>query len=192
MQHPELRQLALLAGGDLPWWQRYHWSLHTRNCESCRQQIEALQETRDFVADTVDILPAFVDWDRLSADMRANIQVGLEAGEAIRPREPARLGLDWRPAFALAALTLVVLSGWYLNVNRQNIYHLPSASVEAGDARVESGSEGIALTRGGGRMTVMQPKAQPVSYSVNSTGAVSARTIDTETGQVTISHVYLD
>ena len=192
MQHPDLRQLALLAGGDLPWWQRYHFSLHTGHCESCRQQLEALQETRDFVADTVDILPAFVDWDRLSADMRANIQVGLEAGEAIRPREPARLGLDWRPAFALAALTLVVLSGWYLNINRQNIYHLPSASVEVGDARVESGSEGIVLTRGGGRMTVMQPKAQPVSYSVNSTGAVSARTIDTETGQVTISHVYLD
>ena len=192
MQHPAQRQLALLAGGELPWWQRYPWSLHTRNCESCREELEALRETRHFVAGTVSSLPAFVDWDRLAAEMRANIQVGLEAGEAIRPREPAALHLDWRPAFALTALTLVVLTGWFLNINRQKIYHLPAASVEAGDARVESGSDGIVLTRGGGRMTVMQPKAQAVSYSVNSTGAVSARTIDTETGQVTISHVYLD
>jgi len=190
--HPELRQLALLAGGELPWWQRYRWSLHTRSCEHCRQELEALRDAREFTVAAHSSLPAFVDWDRLAADMRANIQVGLEAGEAIRPREPAKLRLDWRPAFALAALTLVVLTGWYLNINRRNLYHLPAASVEAGDARVESGTDGIVLTRGGGRMTVMQPKTQAVSYSVNSTGAVSARTIDTETGQVTISHVYLD
>ena len=192
MPHPDLRQLALLAGGDLPWWQRYRLSLHTRNCESCRQEIEALDESRSFVVENTESLPGFVDWDRLAGEMRANIQVGLEAGEAIRPREPAGLRLDWRPAFALTALTLVVLTGWYLNINRHNIYRLPAASVEAGDARVESGSDGIVLTRGGGRLTVMQPKAQAVSYSVNSTGAVSARTIDTETGQVTISHVYLE
>lgn len=192
MLHPDLRNLALLAGGELPWWQHYRWSFHTRNCENCRQEIEALAESRAFVAENTASLPAFVDWDRLAADMRANIQVGLEAGEAIRPREPVGLRLDWRPAFALTALTLVVLTGWYLNINRQNIYRLPSASLEAGDARVESGSDGIMLTRGGGRMTVMQPKTQAVSYSVNSTGAVSARTIDSETGQVTISHVYLD
>lgn len=192
MSHPDLRQLALLAGGDLPWWQRLRCSLHTRKCATCSQELAALADSRDFVAQNNATLPAFVDWDRLAGEMRANIQLGLEAGEAIRPREPARLSLDWRPTFALAALTLVVLTGWYLNINRRNLYHLPAASVEAGDARVESGSDGIILTRGGGRMTVMQPKAQAVSYSVNSTGAVSARTIDTETGQVTISHVYLD
>ena len=190
--HPHLRQLALLAGGELPWWQRYRWSFHTRNCESCRQELESLEQTRAFVAENTATLPAYVDWDRLAGEMRANIQLGLEAGEAIRPRETAGMRLDWRPAFALAALTLVVLTGWYLKINRHGIYHLPAASVEAGGARVESGSEGIMLTSGGGRMTVMQPKAQAVSYSVNSTGAVSARTIDTETGQVTISHVYLD
>jgi hypothetical protein len=192
MQHPDLRTLALLAGGELPWWQRLRVTLHVRNCENCQQELEALQDSRSFIAETAHALPAFVDWDCLAADMRANIQVGLEAGEAIRPREATVLSLDWRPAFAIAALTLVILTGWYLNINRRNIYQLPAASVEAGDARVESGTDGIVLTRGGGRMTVMQPKAQPVSYSVNSTGAVSARTIDSETGQVTISHVYLD
>ncbi len=192
MPHPDLRQLALLAGGELPWWLHYRCAWHTRTCESCRQELEALQHTRTFVADVTPSLPPFVDWDRLSADMRANIQVALEAGEAIRPREPAGLRLDWRPAFALAALTLVILTGWYLNINRKNLYRLPAASVEAGDARIESGSDGLVLTRGGGRLTVMQPKAQAVSYSVDSTGSVSARTIDTETGQVTISNVYLD
>lgn len=192
MQHPDLRQLALLAGGELPWWRRTMLSFHTRRCEHCRQELEALEETRDFVTNAVPELPAFVDWDRLASEMRANIQVGLEAGEAIRPREAAPLRLDWRPAFALAALTLVILTGWYLNINRRQIYRLPEASLEAGDARVESGSDGIVLTRGGGRMTVMQPKTEAVSYSVNATGAVSARAIDTETGQVTISHVYLD
>ncbi|MBY0504673.1 MAG: hypothetical protein K2X03_12235 [Bryobacteraceae bacterium] len=185
--------MALLAGGDLPWWQRLRWSRHTRQCESCRRELEALSASRDFIGANHASLPAFVDWDRLAGEMRANIQLGLEAGEAIRPREAAPLRLDWRPAFALAALTLVVLTGWYLNVNRRNLYHLPAASVEAGDARIESGPDGLMLTRGGGRMTVMQPAAQAVSYSVNSTGAaMSARTIDTETGQVTISHVYLD
>ncbi len=192
MQHPDLRQLALLAGGELPWWRRTLLSFHTRRCEQCRMELEALEETRDFVTNAVPELPAFVDWDRLASEMRANIQVGLEAGEAIRPREAAPLRLDWRPAFALAALTLVILTGWYLNINRRQIYRLPEASLEAGDARVESGSDGIVLTRGGGRMTVMQPKTEAVSYSVNATGAVSARAIDTETGQVTISHVYLD
>ena len=51
--HPHLRQLALLAGGELPWWQRYRWAFHTRNCESCRQELEAFEHTRAFVAENV-------------------------------------------------------------------------------------------------------------------------------------------
>lgn len=189
-QHPDVRDLALLAGGELPLWRRWRLERHVRNCDTCQAEYEALAGVRREFARDVNQLPAGLDWSRLEFEMRANIRVGLAAGDAIRPPE-ASSAWDWRASFAVAALATVVITGWFLG-RQGRISGAPAASVQAGYAMAQSGREGIELKqRSGAVMTLMSPAARPVSYSVNTEGGLSARSVD-ESGQITISHVQID
>lgn len=188
--HPDVRDLALLAGGELPFWKKWHVRRHVRECADCEAEFEAMSHTRAGFARSAGELPAGLDWDRLEFEMRANIRVGLAAGDAIRPQvAPARW--DWRAGFAVAALATVVVTGWMLG--RQNrVNNSPVASVQAGYAMAQSGREGIELKQQSGAvLTLMAPATRPVSYSVDTEGALSARSVD-EAGQITISHVQVD
>ena len=189
-QHPDVRELALLAGGDLPWWRKWQLTRHAKGCADCQAELGALKDVRREFARAASELPAGLDWQRLEFEMRANIRVGLAAGEAIRPREIAGRW-DWRAGFAVAALATVVVTGWFLG--RQNrVSTAPVASVQAGYAMAQSGSEGIEWKqRSGAVLTLMAPAARPVSYTVNTEGGLSARAVD-EAGQITISHVQID
>ena len=189
-QHPDVRELALLAGGDLPVWRKWQVNRHVKNCAECQAELEAMTDTRQGFAVDANKLPPGLDWNRLEFEMRANIRVGLAAGDAIRPRE-APAHWDWRAGFAVAALATVVITGWFLG-RQGRTSGLPVASVQAGYAMAQSGREGIELKqRSGAVMTLMAPGARPVSYSVNTEGGLSARSVD-EAGQITISHVQID
>lgn len=198
MRHPDERQIALYAGREAGWFERLSIGRHVAGCSSCRARAEAFRRDRDAIREEAAELPADLNWDRLAAEMTANIRVGLEAGECVsgtssRPRLPA-----WRPAFAAAALAMVLVSGWYLNTPAEQRTSLargvqriwkrtpvfePGISLEATRA-------GIQVSENGSAMTMMHPGSAPSVVVVSARGSLRARYVDDDTGQVTITNVY--
>jgi hypothetical protein len=133
-------------------------------------------------------MPAEVNWNRLAAEMRGNIRVGLAAGECVGPAEPEQTRLGWRIAATLAPITLVVLIGWWLQPSRPSLTALPEA-----EGIVLGATAGAIELRQGNRVLSLQhPVVGDVTYTVNVQGTLRARYVDSETGQVTINHVYAE
>jgi len=102
-QHPSEADLALLAGGDCGAFARFRLNRHLQDCGECQAKVA------DFVAlrEETALLPEpALNWDLLAAEMRANIHLGLEAGECIRTRQPAR---SWNPRVAIAFASLLLV-----------------------------------------------------------------------------------
>jgi anti-sigma factor ChrR (cupin superfamily) len=203
--HVKDADLALYAAGDLRLWQRAAVHLHVRNCESCRGIVEEFRADGRALRDAAGGLPEGLDWARLSAEMTANIRVGLAAGECVAPRGHARklIPSSWRP-MALASLVTAMLAvllagGWWLNVPTQetqalsramrSIWHGRSAMPEERGPVIEASSEGIELRKDGGALGVSQDAAKLVSVSVSTQGSASANYVDLDTGQVTVTSV---
>jgi len=75
MKHPNQATLALHAGGDLGFFARWRTERHLAQCDRCRDEVDAFVATREIIPDLAEIpeLP----WNRLAAEMRANIRLGL-------------------------------------------------------------------------------------------------------------------
>ena len=86
MTHPNQATLALHAGGDLGLWARWKTQRHLSKCDLCRDEVAAFTGVREILPELVEIPE--VPWNRLAAEMRANIRLGLEAGECVRDRRP--------------------------------------------------------------------------------------------------------
>lgn len=208
-RHVKETDLALFASGDLSLWQRAGVHLHVRQCERCREAVKEFRADARALRDAAAQLPEGVDWVRLSAEMTANIRVGLEAGECVAPRRlrksiPASIPERWRPV-ALASGVAVVLSAvlvgaWWLNVPAQDtqalnramhsIWHGRQAVADERGAVIEASSEGIELRKDGGALGVSQDAARLMTVSVSTQGSASAHYVDQDTGQVTITSVY--
>jgi anti-sigma factor ChrR (cupin superfamily) len=208
-RHVRETDLALYASGDVSLWQRAAIHLHVRHCERCREAVSEFRADARALRDASAGLPEGVDWTRLSAEMTANIRVGLEAGECVAPRKlrkaiPASIPERWRPvalASAVAAMLTVMLTGaWWLNVPAQDTQALNRAvhsiwrgrsvmSDERG-AVIEASSEGIELRKNGGSLGVSQDAARLMTVSVSTQGSASAHYVNQDTGQVTITSVY--
>ncbi len=95
--HPHVREvdLALFAAGDVSLWRRAAIRLHTAKCEECRTRVQAYRLDRERLKQDASELPAGVNWDRLAAEMTANIRVGLAAGECVAPRGRKRMARAW-------------------------------------------------------------------------------------------------
>jgi hypothetical protein len=107
-KHPSEATLALHAGGDLGPIARWRAERHIRQCETCQDEILAFQDMRRMVADLSEMPD--VPWNRLAAEMQANIRLGLAAGECVREDEPRAEGWRWfTGARALAAAASVVV-----------------------------------------------------------------------------------
>src|SRR5579871_3131979 len=112
MKHPTQETLALEAGGDLGWIAGWRTRLHLKHCEQCRAEIAAFGSLREVLPDLNEIPE--VSWNRLASEMKANIRLGLSAGECVRAEEkPLRQTLFWgaRAAVALAAVTAMLVTG---------------------------------------------------------------------------------
>lgn len=202
-RHVMETDLALYAAGDLPFWRGALVKFHVRGCEECRAQVEALRLDRQELRAAADDMPANVDWDQLAAEMTANIRVGLAAGECVTPRERKVAVISWRPA-AIAAGVIVLLAGaWWLNIPRADTETIDralrniAAGGKAGSTQEERGpvvgasSSGVELLENGGRMGIEQRGLEPVMFSVSTQGSASARYVDQDTGQVTITATYV-
>src|ERR1700746_310897 len=82
MKHPSEETLALHAGGDLGLVPRWLTEPHLAQCEECRDTLAVFTELRGVLPDLAEIPK--VPWNRLAAEMRANIRLGLAAGECVQ------------------------------------------------------------------------------------------------------------
>lgn len=183
------------------WWERFRAERHVSGCVPCRAELEALRETRMELADLACELPGSVQWDRLAAEMRANIRLGLEAGQIVAPvgvprsREPEResefegFGSFFKPIAVMASVAVFLYCAtWMLSTRTKKAG--PAASVMVGTT-----VDGIELKNGATAMTLFHQGGKPVAVEIGSGGreraaSLRAQYVDEDTGEVTIHHVY--
>src|SRR5947209_17694056 len=74
MKHPSQEILALHAGGDLRWLERWRTNRHLAACDECRDEVAAFSELRETLPQLNEIPE--VPWNKIAAEMRANIRLG--------------------------------------------------------------------------------------------------------------------
>lgn len=184
--HLNQTELALLAGNDVSLAGRIRMNWHVRSCPDCQQEVAAFRRARRSYKEESLAMPAGLDWNRLSAEMSANVKLGLEAGQIVaRPNEryegpvlAERLG--WRAAVVTASLTVTVMTGWWL-------YRPPLAPTGVVLSANQSGIEWKQEDR---TMRLTNPRTDAALVSVSTGGVMRARYVDEDTGQVTINNVY--
>lgn len=174
-RHLTESEIALHAGRDLAPVPRMRAQLHLLGCPRCQARLAAYAEARRLMKESCEDLPAGLDWDALSAEMTANIHLGLTAGAIVsRERTPARephsvafTPVRLQAAAVFASLAVVLASAWLL---QRTGPALPPAPVRA----------------------VLELPSGVELRTVDFDGAERARQLDGETGQVTITQVYAD
>ena len=182
-KHPAESDLALYAGGDLGWWRTRIIVRHLTECAVCDAAAAEYSTLRsDFSAlDT----PPVLSWTNLAAEMRANIRLGLEAGECVLPRASGRPAVGLRAGLAFACLVLLaVASGW---MHR-------SATTMAQPATdtviVEATGAGIQVRQGAKVMSLLNKKQQDVINTISARGEMRARYVEADSS-VTVNNVYV-
>jgi hypothetical protein len=184
MRHPNQATLALHAGGDLGPFRRWLTARHVARCTYCSQEIAGYTEMRELLPELAEIPE--ISWNRMAAEIKANVRLGLEAGECVRsPEMPVHQASisGWRAVVAFASV--LVLVGGCLVLER------PAPQVvRAAETAVESRQDGVQYQAGDGRMlSLMNVGAQKAVYHFDAQGSMGARYIDPVTGSVTINTV---
>jgi len=183
-KHPSEAALALHAGGDLSPIARWRIERHLRQCEPCQDEILAFQDVRRMVAD-LSAMPD-VPWARLSAEMQANIRLGLAAGECVR-ENPGESGSRWFSGFrmAVAAATVTILVGASLLIER------PAQRVAGPDnqAVAQATMDGVQVSAGSESMDLKHGSIHNVSYSASAQGAVGDTYFDPVTHDYMVNGV---
>ena len=204
--HVKETDLALYASGDLRLWQRAAVHLHVRTANRAVRRWKNFARMAGRCATRRKDFPKAWIGTRLSAEMTANIRVGLAAGECVRsaqaraPPRFLRCGVLWRwRRWSRPALAALLVSGWWLNMPAQetqalsramrSIWHGRERHAEERGPVIEASSDGIELRKDGGSLGVSQDSAKLVSVSVSTQGSASAHYVDQDTGQVTITSV---
>jgi hypothetical protein len=128
-RHISEDDLALFATGDLtaPGQLRVRW--HLAGCTRCQELAKAYRGDQQALQMIASEMPLRVDWDRLSAEMTANIRVGLAAGECVAsnpaapgagkfrglPRVARRSPAPWRVAAVCVGVGALMAAAWWLN-----------------------------------------------------------------------------
>ncbi len=186
MRHPNQATLALHSGGDLGPFTRWRTSRHLAQCERCRQEVAAFDEVRQSLPGLAAVpdLP----WSRLAAEIKANVRLGLAAGECVRSVDPPlrQSGLihGGRVVVAFACAAVLVVTGMVLE------RPVPSAARDEGPL-VQNTPYGIEVTAGGETLGLTNNGVQRVTYSLDAQGSMRARYVDPETGYVTVNTVYV-
>jgi hypothetical protein len=196
MNHLNQATLALHAGGDLGPIARWRTNRHLAHCERCRDEVAAYSGLREILPELGE-MPE-VPWNRLSAEMKANIRLGLAAGECVRVNEvPLRKSLfsGARAAVALASVGALLVTGLVLErpMPRANDSRGFSSFIFDGGVVVESTKNGIVVGRGREAIELRHPAGtDSVTYSVDAQGSMRARYVDPTTGYVTVNNVYVE
>jgi len=197
-RHPSEADLALLAGGDCGWWQGLRVRRHVARCGDCRDTLasfgELRSETMQLAADHA--LPGFgssgMNWDRMADEMRANIRLGLAAGECVSetPADAGAQRWNWMPrlAIGMAGVVLLASAGAFLH---SLLPHGDLPGVEH-SAVLESSGTGVEVRTDTGSMTLLNHGDEAGDQTVTSRGAIRASYVDGNTGTVTVTSVSLE
>jgi hypothetical protein len=197
MKHLTDLQLAAFSTDDVTFLQRFGLERHVNSCERCQEQLAAFQSMRAELAQAE--LPV-VNWTALASEMRANIHLGLEAGECVRVASPRSNKVrSLRLAMAFASLLLLAGAGFVMRDYRPqrpaqmatsdgpSLTALPEYRIPV----LESSTSGIVMRTGDNSFAFLNRKGEAVSQTVSAQGAMQSRDIDADTGSVTIKNVYL-
>jgi len=200
MKHPNEAALALQAGGDLGMLARWRVERHLARCGRCREEVAAFQAVRELLPEMA--APREIHWNRLAAEMKANIRLGLAAGECVRPEPRAMrdtpLFAGARAAVALASVLALLIGGVVLE------RPAPRAEI-AGVEGVEfqTTATGIQVREGGGTLRLLHGARDfrmqiggrlrdipAVTITPGAQGSMGAGYVDSETGIPTVTNVY--
>ena len=188
MTHPSQSTLALYAGKDLGWWARRRTERHLSNCRECRAEVDAFASLPDELVD-LEEMPA-LPWSRLAAEMKANIRLGLAAGECVRGEksgEPVSWFSGGRAVVACAGIMALLAMGLLLERPAPPV---PPVMARQGSL-LRATAGGIELDQGGQSLSLLHIRAGDVTYSAGAQGSMRARYVDSDTGNVTINNVYV-
>jgi hypothetical protein len=181
-KHPSEANLALLAGGELSRWTRWNVERHVGMCDECRREISDFSALRAKSAVLAD-LPE-VAWSPLAAEMKANIRLGLEAGECVSPHPVSRMVFSPRALAACVSLAALLVASVFLERPAPH-----GTDIRTSEPVLETSGAGIQLRAGDQGIVLLNRRA----YEVNdlATGrAMQQSYVDSETGLVTINNVY--
>ena len=198
-EHPGVEILALYSAGDLPFFLRMRTGLHVKQCAACEHVVLAFQGAkaelrREARGEVLTGYEAIADWHALEADMLGNIRVGVAASRCIE-----NVGRRSRWAFRAAwgtGMAALFMAGWMARVPSDESKQLISALRRAVglDQKAFVGTvlrstrDGISVKTQGATLTILHPQSAVVSMS--GPGEVTARYVDDDSGQVTITNVY--
>ncbi len=188
MKHTADSQIALYAGGDVNVLDRWRIRRHLSQCDYCRRELESFRAAAEQIRAEGMRIPADLNWDRLAAEMTANIHLGLEAGECVAtaPRRTERI--TWKTAAVVAGMTVVLAASWWLNPPPKRQPH----AIRAAQVEMRTTASGIELNENGNALTLLHTRGRQRPIIVSAPGTLRARFVDTETGQVTINNVYTE
>jgi len=185
MKHPNRATLALHAGRDLGPLARWRASRHLAKCGECRAEIAAFGAVRGILPE-LSAMPE-VPWNRLAAAMKANIRLGLAAGELAGDAPPRNAPLfAWpRAATAFASVVALLAAGLLLEQARPPM-------VFAEGVELQSTPNGIQVRDRAGALGLLDNGVAPkdVNYTAGAQGSMRAQNVDSETGYVTVTNVY--
>lgn len=189
MNHPSDATLALYAGRDLGFLARWRTERHLAGCERCRGEVEAYDEVRQIMPELGDL--SGVPWNRLAAEMKANIRLGLAAGECVREHEyepvTRRSLFGSRALITYASIAALLVAGLLL----ERPVPRPAAR-DTAEVVLRATPDGIELKEGGRALSLLHRRATDVTYMVGAQGSMRSRYVDAETGYVTINNVYAE
>jgi len=191
--HATETDLALYAGKDLDFWAQWRVARHVRGCAECGVKVKSYQDQRLQMQNAAAELPPGVDWEKLSAEMNANIHLGLAAGACVAPVVKPVEFAGWRPAAVLAGVVLIIAAAWVANLqssgNPGSVAKAP-VQVQQQGVLLEASATGIEFNDHGRVLSLQHPKDTDVTISMN-LNTVRARYVDSQSGQVTINNVYV-
>jgi hypothetical protein len=118
-------------------------------------------------------------WGLMAAEMRANIRLGLSAGECVRASENrSSFHLGWRSVVAMASIAALIVTGMVLERPRIRVNREESAALQ-------TSPDGI----GNQTMRLMYRGAEGVQLSASAGGSVQAHYTDPTTLYMTVSEV---
>jgi len=204
VKHPLEADLALFAGRDLNFLSDWRIGRHVSGCERCRATVGAFEALRSETA-ALGELPPEIAWNRLASEMKANIRLGLSAGECVAggrfgdapPKRLGGFGFEWKPfslrrfgfqtPLAYAGVALLVLAGLWLQRPEPP---LAQSAIANGATVLAVTRDGVELSEAGGsfglRYGTAPRDAREINYSVDAKGSMGARYVDTRTGYVTV------
>jgi hypothetical protein len=198
--HPDAKALALYATSDLPWRSRWVLHRHISRCSACDEQVALFRTAifhlrKEAREGTLTGFESATEWSRMEREMIGNIGVGLAAARCIENVGHKRR-LFSRGALVTFALALLFAIGWFTHIpaeqnqrlaaSLQRLFSSPHSKMPG--TVIEATQEGIAVRTQGATMKLMHPPSAVVSMAGSS--AITARYVDEDTGEVTITHVY--